>query len=162
MKVNKRPILLFLFCLNIFLLGNPLQTLAAQCTDQAYGLHTEILKKAFEKVADDRLDKAGRWALLKMYKSGITTKKNWYEGGLGNAMINNLTTMLKIIEITEAIDAGDYGKLQKLAIDAGTEQALTAMGVPYVGAMLFAFDVTKESYVQLEHEDCLLNIDLVS
>lgn len=160
MKKHKKqsiPILLFT---SILLISIPSITLAADCTDQAYGLHTEILKKAFEKVADDRLDKAGRWALLKMYKSGITTKKEWYEGGLGNEMIKNLTTMLKIIEITEALDAGDYAKLQKMTIDAAAAASLTAIGVPYVGAVLFAYEVTKESYKQLEHEDCLLNIDI--
>jgi len=75
----------------------------------------------------------------------------------------------KMFAAVEALSAGDYDTIKKMAYDEASGKAIeyfatNALGMAQAGTIVGAVDSTvkivNESYAQLEHEDCLLNLDL--
>ena len=154
-KLTKNSVrILIIFCLSLFYFG---QTAVAsdKCSDDQYQIHPELLKMAFDKVAQKHLNDAGRAALLKLYRSGISTGKTPV-----NQLLKKLPNVLVAIEAAEAVYAQDYQKLATMSLPIVAEQGLTALGVPLAGPILATVQIVKLSYDDLHHQECLLNIDL--
>lgn len=111
------------------------------------------------KIADGLLDKA----------SGTQSSV----GAFGLTVASDLTraadsvvSLRKTFVALEAFAAGDDEALRKMAYDEASSKAIEVVAAQIlgsttlVGPMNATVKYTKESFEALEHEDCLLNIDL--
>ena len=128
---------------------------AQDCLNSTYEVNPTLLNKAFDKVANQQLDYAGRAALLKLYKSKYSFDKNFV-----NQSLKKLNDIVKVLEATEAIAAGDYKKVAQMGVMTGIESGLASAGVPLLGPIIATIEVTAFSYQELRHQNCLQNIDL--
>ncbi len=148
-------------CLVMFFLVLSTQICAGQaqaesrCSQEDYSMNPKLWEMAFNQVANHRLNKAGRAALLKLYRSKVFAKK----ATLG-AVLKHLPDVLTGLEAADAMYAGDYRKVISLGSKFAVEKGLTWAGVPLMGEVMLAVDVTMLSFEELRHQECLKNIDL--
>lgn len=114
-----------------------------------------LWQKAADKAVDDALVALGRGQLLRMYRSGTSINKNVF-----NQQLKQLDKWLKVFEALEAYSANDTAKLKSMLTGLAAQHALAAAGVPFFGEVWTTFEIVKLSYEELEHQDCLLNVDL--
>lgn len=127
-----------------------------ECNQDDYAAVPPALwQKAADKAVEDALVALGRGQLLRMYRSGASINKN-----IVNQQLKHLDKWLKVFEALEAYSANDVAKLQTMLTGLAAQHALAAAGVPFFGEVWTTFEIVKISYEELEHQDCLLNIDL--
>ncbi|MEP0068890.1 hypothetical protein [Pyruvatibacter sp.] len=83
------------------------------------------------------------------------------------AFANKWFHVLKVANLTKAVAAGEYQEVANWAQDEAIEKSLEAFlknlgatsNVPVAGVVVTGLKIVKESYEELEVQDCLLNID---
>jgi hypothetical protein len=140
------------------------------------GLITEELSgyaqdKLVERIASQYLDLAGG-NLADYLATGARRSENAFIRLSVNAEVlttaNQWLHVLKAVTIAKAIAAGEEEPIVEWVVDEAAELAVgsfaeamgaTSSGLP-VSVLMQTLKTIKESYEELEHQDCLLNIDI--
>ncbi len=119
----------------------------AECNDQYYSVHPDLLQKAFDKVVEDSLDAAGKAAIENIKRVAKDNAASF--SGMFSRMptfmkfLDNLPKIAKGIEAAEAAANGDYNKLKGLGLEVGAEQLMTEVGVPFAGPIVATAQIVK-------------------
>lgn len=145
------------------------------CTQEEYrNVPPELWKKAFDKAVQDALTGMGKSQLLRMYQAararGDFADARWMKNSTTIQQLKYLNEWLAVFQTAEAYHAGDVDELKKILQTTAKGAGLTFTGgvlegagiasMPVFGAAVVALEIANISAKELEHQTCLLDIDL--